>query len=63
MSEERLWKFKRPEWMNSAAARSAGIYSAGGLVSNPFYHDVERRIGRPGFFIFVRYGFAALRCC
>jgi hypothetical protein len=33
MSEERLWKFRRPEWMNTAAARSVGVYTAGGLVS------------------------------
>lgn len=32
MSEERLWKFRRPEWMNSSMARSAGVYAAGGLV-------------------------------
>jgi len=32
MSEERLWKFRKPEWMNSAATRSAGVYAAGGLV-------------------------------
>lgn len=32
MSEERLWKFRRPEWMNSANARSAGVYGAGALV-------------------------------
>lgn len=33
MSEERLWKFRRPEWMNNANARSAGVYGAGALVS------------------------------
>lgn len=32
MSEERLWKFRRPEWMNSSLARSAGVYGAGALV-------------------------------
>ena len=32
MSEERLWKFRKPEWMNSATARSAGVYGAGALV-------------------------------
>lgn len=32
MSEERLWKFQRPEWLNSAYVRSAGVYTAGGLV-------------------------------
>ena len=32
MSEERLWKFRKPEWMNSATGRSAGVYGAGALV-------------------------------
>jgi len=36
-TEERLWKFKRPEWLNSAAVRSAGVYTAGGLFSLAFY--------------------------
>jgi hypothetical protein len=30
--EERLWKFRKPEWMNSATARSAGVYGSGALV-------------------------------
>ena len=33
MSEERLWKFRKPEWMNSSMARSAGVDGAGALVS------------------------------
>jgi hypothetical protein len=37
MSEERLWKFQRPEWMNSAYIRSAGVYTAGGLVRFFFF--------------------------
>ncbi|KXX73727.1 Vacuolar protein sorting-associated protein 68 [Madurella mycetomatis] len=37
MSEERLWKFRRPEWMNSIWARNAGVYAAGGLFSLAFY--------------------------
>ena len=32
MEEERLWKFKRPDWLNSVLARNSGIYAAGGLV-------------------------------
>jgi hypothetical protein len=31
-SEERLWKFKKPEWLNSVWARNAGVYGAGALV-------------------------------
>ncbi|KAL2258902.1 hypothetical protein VTK26DRAFT_7607 [Humicola hyalothermophila] len=37
MSEDRLWKFRRPEWMNSVWARNAGVYTAGGLFSLAFY--------------------------
>jgi hypothetical protein len=37
MAEERLWKFQRPEWLNSAYVRSAGVYTAGGLVSFFFW--------------------------
>lgn len=32
MSEDRLWKFRKPEWLNSVYARNAGVYSAGALV-------------------------------
>lgn len=32
MEEERLWKFTRPEWLNSIWARSAGVYSSGAIV-------------------------------
>ena len=35
MSEDRLWKFRRPEWMHSAWFRNAGVYTAGGLVRLP----------------------------
>ncbi|KAI0398305.1 vacuolar protein sorting-associated protein [Xylariaceae sp. FL0594] len=37
MEEERLWKFGMPAWLNSAWARNAGIYTAGGLFSLAFY--------------------------
>ncbi|CZT06043.1 probable VPS68 Protein involved in vacuolar protein sorting [Rhynchosporium graminicola] len=37
MSEERLWKFRKPEWMNSATARSSGVYAAGALFSLAFF--------------------------
>ncbi len=35
MSEDRLWKFRRPEWLNSVWARNSGVYAAGGLVRSP----------------------------
>jgi len=37
MSEERLWKFRKPEWLNSATTRSAGVYAAGALFSLAFF--------------------------
>jgi hypothetical protein len=32
MEEERLWKFRRPEWLNTVWARNAGVYGAGAIV-------------------------------
>ncbi|KAL5615640.1 hypothetical protein BROUX41_005678 [Berkeleyomyces rouxiae] len=37
MDSDHLWKFRRPEWLNSMWARNAGVYSAGGLFSLAFY--------------------------
>ncbi|PTB42044.1 uncharacterized protein TrAFT101_008856 [Trichoderma asperellum] len=37
MEEERLWKFRKPEWLNSMWARNAGVYAAGALFSIAFY--------------------------
>ncbi|KAF5553970.1 VPS68-like protein [Fusarium mexicanum] len=37
MEEERLWKFRRPEWLNTVWARNAGVYSAGAIFSIAFY--------------------------
>ncbi|KAI0024421.1 vacuolar protein sorting-associated protein [Xylariomycetidae sp. FL0641] len=37
MEEDRLWKFSRPAWLNSAWARNAGVYGAGALFSLAFY--------------------------
>ncbi|KAK1482571.1 hypothetical protein CCUS01_04184 [Colletotrichum cuscutae] len=33
MEEERLWKFSKPEWLNSAWARNFGVYGAGALIA------------------------------
>jgi len=44
MPEERLWKFRKPEWMNSATARSAGVYSAGALFSLAFFIMVDAAV-------------------
>jgi hypothetical protein len=32
MDSERLFRFPKPQWMNSANTRTAGVYLAGGLV-------------------------------
>lgn len=32
MEEDRLWKFSKPEWLNSVWVRNAGVYSSGALV-------------------------------
>jgi len=32
MEEERLWKFRKPQWLNSIWARNAGVYASGALV-------------------------------
>ncbi|KAI9898366.1 hypothetical protein N3K66_006726 [Trichothecium roseum] len=37
MEEDRLWKFSRPEWLNSVWARNAGVYGSGALFSIAFY--------------------------
>ncbi|OAA61711.1 upf0220 domain containing protein [Niveomyces insectorum RCEF 264] len=37
LSDERLWKFRWPQWVNSAWARNAGVYASGGLFSLAFY--------------------------
>ncbi|KAI9149230.1 UPF0220 domain protein [Paramyrothecium foliicola] len=37
MEEERLWKFRRPEWLNSVWVRNSGVYGAGALFSLAFY--------------------------
>ncbi|KAI1814762.1 UPF0220-domain-containing protein [Poronia punctata] len=44
MEEERLWKFGMPAWLNSAWARNAGIYSAGGLFSLAFYVLIDAAV-------------------
>jgi hypothetical protein len=32
MSDERLWKFRKPQWLSSIWARNSGVYGAGALV-------------------------------
>ncbi|KAF1814457.1 UPF0220-domain-containing protein [Eremomyces bilateralis CBS 781.70] len=41
MSENRLFRFRRPQWMNSANARAAGVYSAGALFSLGFFFFID----------------------
>ncbi|KAL7625646.1 Vacuolar protein sorting-associated protein 68 [Parahypoxylon ruwenzoriense] len=44
MEEDRLWKFRRPAWLNSAWARSAGVYTAGALFSLAFYIIIDAAV-------------------
>ncbi|RKF74306.1 UPF0220 protein C8D2.02c [Golovinomyces cichoracearum] len=37
LSEERLWKFRKPDWINNTAARSLGVYGAGAMFSLAFF--------------------------
>lgn len=37
MEEERLWKFRKPQWLNSIWARNAGVYTSGALVCFSFF--------------------------
>ena len=32
MSDDRLWKFARPEWLDGVQARNSGVYASGALV-------------------------------
>jgi hypothetical protein len=32
MDSERLWRFRKPAWLNSATTRMASVYAAGALV-------------------------------
>lgn len=32
MADHRLFRFQRPQWLNSPNARTAGVYLAGALV-------------------------------
>lgn len=40
MSSERVFRlpFRKPQWLNSATTRTAGVYFAGALVRRPRHH-------------------------
>ncbi|KAI1423001.1 hypothetical protein F5Y12DRAFT_565181 [Xylaria sp. FL1777] len=44
MEEDRLWKFGKPAWLNSAWARNAGVYAAGALFSLAFYVLIDAAV-------------------
>ncbi|KAI2643503.1 hypothetical protein GGS21DRAFT_19159 [Xylaria nigripes] len=44
MEEERIWKFGKPAWLNSAWARNAGVYSSGALFSLAFYVLIDAAV-------------------
>ncbi|KAI9802032.1 MAG: hypothetical protein M1825_003088 [Sarcosagium campestre] len=41
MSSDRLWRFPKPEWVNSATTRTAGVYVAGALFSLGFFFFID----------------------
>jgi len=41
MSSQRLFRFPKPEWLNSATTRTAGVYTAGALFSLGFFFFVD----------------------
>ncbi|KAK5137032.1 hypothetical protein LTR08_001041 [Meristemomyces frigidus] len=41
MSDSRLFKFPKPQWMNSANSRTAGVYLAGALFSLALFTLVD----------------------
>jgi len=41
MSSERLFRFPKPAWLNSANTRTAGVYAAGALFSLGFFTFID----------------------
>ncbi|KAI9741908.1 MAG: hypothetical protein M1834_000297 [Cirrosporium novae-zelandiae] len=41
MSENRLFRFSKPQWLNSTNTRTAGVYIAGGLFSFGFFFFID----------------------
>ncbi|KAI4268760.1 MAG: hypothetical protein Q9205_005381 [Flavoplaca limonia] len=41
MSDNRLFRFQRPQWLNSPNARTAGVYLAGALFSIGFFFFID----------------------
>jgi len=39
MDSERLWRFRKPQWLNNATTRLASVYLSGGLVCSPLPHE------------------------
>lgn len=42
MESERLFRFPKPQWLNSANTRTAGVYLAGGLVCDTALTSANR---------------------
>ncbi|KAL8285015.1 hypothetical protein RB601_006552 [Gaeumannomyces tritici] len=59
MEEERLWKFRKPQWLNSIWARNAGVYASGALFSLAFYTLLDAAVwsksGRNGSDVHVTF--------
>lgn len=37
-SDNRLFRFSKPEWLNNSTVRNSGVYAAGALVTLPICH-------------------------
>lgn len=38
VSNTRLFRFGKPEWLNNSTLRSVGVYTSGALVSYSFFY-------------------------
>lgn len=39
VSNSRLFRFSKPEWLNNSSVRTAGVYTSGALASFPLKSD------------------------
>ncbi len=45
-SDNRLFRFSKPEWLNNSTVRNSGVYAAGALVKPPVYHSIASLVTR-----------------
>jgi hypothetical protein len=54
VSNNRLFRFSKPEWLNNSAVRNAGVYTSGALVSSTTTFDYTPD-PRPGSYLSQRH--------